>query len=122
MKNPSNPVHMTLPESQHRCSFDNIYMNRRHCLPDSFQSPLELHSPRLCATLLTYVPVILLNFLLYLLLYASIYIPQHHFINMEPTARQVRNHYSQKNQEAHLERALARAFKKTANSHCQSNV
>jgi hypothetical protein len=66
--------------------------------------------------------MLLLNFLLYLLLYASIYIPQLHFINMEPTASQVRNHYSQKNQEAHLERALARALQKTANLHCQSNV
>jgi hypothetical protein len=34
---------------------------------------------------------------------------------MEPTASQVRHHYSQKNQEAHLERALARALQKTAN-------
>jgi hypothetical protein len=40
---------------------------------------------------------------------------------MEPTASQVRNHYSRKNQEAHLERALARALQKTANLHCQSN-
>jgi len=39
---------------------------------------------------------------------------------MEPTPRQVRNHYAQKNQEAHLERALA--FKKAANLHCPSNV
>jgi len=37
---------------------------------------------------------------------------------MEPTASQVRNHYSQKNQEAHLEGALARALQKTANLHC----
>jgi len=41
---------------------------------------------------------------------------------MEPTASQVRNHYSQKNQEAHLERALARASQQTANLHCRSNV
>jgi hypothetical protein len=34
---------------------------------------------------------------------------------MEPTASHVRNHYSQKNQVAHLERALARALQKTAN-------
>jgi hypothetical protein len=39
---------------------------------------------------------------------------------MEPTPSQVRNHYSQKNQEAHLERALA--FKKAANRHFPSNV
>jgi len=39
---------------------------------------------------------------------------------MEPTPSQVRNHYSQKNQKAHLERALA--FKKAANLHCPSNV
>jgi len=39
---------------------------------------------------------------------------------MEPMPCQVRNHYSQKNQEAHLERALA--FKKGANLRCPSNV
>jgi hypothetical protein len=87
-----------------------------------FQARLELHPPRPRVTLLPYFLVILLNFLLYLLLYASVYIPQLHFINMEPTASQVRNHYSQKNQEAHLERALARALQKTANLHSQSNV
>jgi len=40
---------------------------------------------------------------------------------MEPSAREVMNHYTQKNQEAHLERALAGALQKTANLHCQSN-
>jgi len=139
MKNPSNPVHLTLPKSQHWSSFDNIYIYEpqtlssglisgtpwiascsaaRHCL----QARLKLHPPRPRVTLLPYFLVILLNFLLYLLLYASVYIPQLHFINMEPTASQVRNHYFQKNQEAHLERALARALQKTANLHCQSNV
>jgi len=39
---------------------------------------------------------------------------------MEPTPSQVRNHYSQKNQEAHLERALT--FKKATSLHCSSNV
>ena len=39
---------------------------------------------------------------------------------MEPIASQVRNHYSQKNQEAHLVRALA--FKMTANVDWRSNV
>jgi len=39
---------------------------------------------------------------------------------MEPTPSQVRNHYSQKKQEAHLDRALA--FKKAANLHIPSNV
>jgi len=39
---------------------------------------------------------------------------------MEPTPSQVRNHYSQKNQEAHLARALA--FKKAASHHFPSNV
>ena len=90
-------------------------MNCRHCLPDSFQARLELHPPGPPATLLPYFPVIPLNLLLYLLIYASVYIPQLRFINMEPMASQVRIHYSQKNQEVHLERALARAFKKTAN-------
>jgi len=39
---------------------------------------------------------------------------------MEPTPSQVKNHYSQKHQEAHLERALA--FKKAANLHFPSKV
>jgi hypothetical protein len=42
--------------------------------------------------------------------------------NMEPMASQVRNPYSQKDQEAHRETALARALPKTANHHCRSNV
>jgi len=37
---------------------------------------------------------------------------------MEPMPSQVRNHYSQKNQEAHLERVLT--FRKAANLHCPS--
>jgi hypothetical protein len=139
MKNPFNPVHLTLPKSQHWSSFDNIYIYEPETLSsglfpgtpwiasssaarDCFQAHLELHPPRPRVTLLPYFLVILLNFLLYLLLYASVYIPQLHFINMEPTASQVRNHYSQKNQEAHLEQALALALQKTANLHCQSNV
>jgi hypothetical protein len=92
MKNPSNPVHLTLPKSQHWSSFDNIYIYEpqtlssglfpgtpriasssaaRHC----FQARLELHPPRPRVTLLPYFLVILLNFLLYLLLYASIKLP-----------------------------------------------
>jgi len=39
---------------------------------------------------------------------------------MEPSPSQVRNHYSQNNPEAHVERALA--FKKAANVHRPSNV
>jgi hypothetical protein len=39
---------------------------------------------------------------------------------MELMSRQVRNYYSQKNQVAHLVRALA--FKKAANFCCPSNV
>jgi len=89
---------------------------------DSFQARLELHPPRPLATLLPYFPVTFLTFLLYLLLYASVYIAQLHFINIEPTASQVRNHYLQRNQKAHLERALACAFKETATLHCRSNV
>jgi len=56
----------------------------------------------------------------YLLLYASVYIPQLHLVNMKSTASQVRNHYSQKKQKSHHERALERAFKKTAHFHYQS--
>jgi len=88
------------------------------------QPLLELHPPWRSATSLPHFPVIRLNFILYLPLYASVYILQFQFIfiNMEPTASQVRNHHSQKNQETHLERALAHAFKKTPNHHCLSNV
>jgi hypothetical protein len=65
------------------------------CLPDSYQTCLELHPlaephffqphltlhpPQLHVTLLPYAPVILLNFVLYLPLYTSVYIPQLHFI------------------------------------------
>jgi hypothetical protein len=39
---------------------------------------------------------------------------------MELMPSQVRNHYSQKSQEPHLEGALA--FKKAANRHCPLNV
>jgi len=87
-----------------------------------FLARLELHPPRPCVTLLLHFPISLLNFIPYSLLYAFVYIPQLHSINMEPMASLVRNHYSQKNQEAHLERALARALQKTANFHSQSNV
>jgi len=86
------------------------------------QAPLELHSPRPSASLLPYFAVFLLTFILYFPLYTSVYIPQLHFINMEPMASQVRNHYSQKNQDAHLERALQHAFMKTAHLHCRSNI
>jgi len=46
MKNPPNLVHLTLPKSQHRTSINNININHWHCLSDSFQVHLELHSPR----------------------------------------------------------------------------
>jgi len=39
---------------------------------------------------------------------------------MEPKSSQLRNHYLQKNQEVHLERALALTFRKTTNLHRQS--
>ena len=88
-----------------------------------FQAGLKLHPPQPSVTLLTYFPIILLNFILYLPLYTSVYILQLHFIiiNMEPMASQVRNYYSERNQEAQLERGLARALEKTANPHCRSN-
>jgi hypothetical protein len=41
---------------------------------------------------------------------------------MEPMASQVRNHHSQKNYEAHLQRALAFSLQKTANQHSQSDI
>jgi hypothetical protein len=45
-----------------------------------FQTRLELHPPQPDVTLLPYSPIILLNFVLYLPLYTSIYTPQLHFI------------------------------------------
>jgi len=130
-------VHLPLQKLQQRTSIKNISMNRRHvfrtlsrhasnCILLAecyfFQARLEMHPARPRITLSPCLPVILLNFVLYLPLYTSLYIPNFTSSNMEPTASQVRNHYSQKNQEAHLERALARALQKTANLHCQSNV
>ena len=48
----------------------------------------------------------------------------HNFLSslpqMEPTPSQVRNHHSQTNQEAHLQRALE--FQNAANLHCPTNV
>ena len=88
------------------------------------QAPFQLHPHRQSVTLLPYVAVIRLHFKLYLPWYTSVYILflQFIFISMEPTASQTRNHYLQKNQTAHLERALACAFKKAANLQCRSNV
>jgi len=45
-----------------------------------FRARLKLHPPRPHVTLLPYSPIILLNFMLYLPLYTSVYIPQLHFI------------------------------------------
>jgi len=95
MKNPSNPEHLPLQKSQQRTRIKNINMNRRHdfrtlsrhasnCILLAkryfFQARLELHPPRPHVTLLPNSPVILLNFVLYLPLYSSVYIPQLHFI------------------------------------------
>ena len=44
------------------------------------------------------------------------------FQQIEPMPSHVRNYYSQKNQESHLERALVLTFKKPANLHCPSNI
>jgi len=70
------------------------------------QTRFQLHSLRLRVILLPCFPVILLKFLLCLPLYTSLYIPNFTSSIMEPTASQVRNYYSQKYQEAHLQRAL----------------
>jgi len=87
-----------------------------------YQARTELHPLRLNVSLLTCFPVNLLNFLLYLPLYTSLYIPNFISSIMEPMASQVRNYYSQKNQEALLQRALACASMNTANHHCRTNV
>jgi len=86
------------------------------------QARLKLHPPWPNTTFFPHLPIIPLNFIQYSCLYTSVYILQLHFINMEPTASQVRNHYSQKIQEAHVVWAVSRACKKTINFHCQSNV
>jgi hypothetical protein len=124
MKNPSNPVYLTLAESQRRTSIGNTKMNRCHVFWTLSSHTSRLHAPQPSVLLLPYFPIILQIFILYLPLYTSVYILQLHFIiiNMEPMASQVSNYYSQQNQEAHLERVLAHALKKTANLHCQSNV
>jgi len=44
------------------------------------------------------------------------------FQQKKPMPSQVRNHYSQKNQDAHFERALRLEFKKIVNLYCQSNI
>jgi len=87
-----------------------------------FQACLELDPPWPCVTLLPWFPVIPPNFVIYLPLYTSLYIPNFTSSNMEPTTSQVRNHYSEENQEAHLGRALVCPFRKRANRNCQSNV
>jgi len=94
-KNPSNPVHLPLQKSQPRMSIKNINNNRRHvfwalsrrasnCILLTeryfFQARIELHPPRSHVPLFPYSPDILLNFVLYLPLYTSVYIPQLPFI------------------------------------------
>ena len=53
-----------------------ILLTKRYFL----QARLQMHPPRPHVILLPYCPVILLNFVLYLPLYTSVYIPQLHFI------------------------------------------
>jgi len=89
-----------------------------------FQGTPRIASSLTVCYIFAVLSVILLHFIPYSPLYTSVYISQLHliFINTEPTASHVRNHYSQKNQEAQLERSLARALKTTAYLHWQSNV
>ena len=88
-----------------------------------FPAHLELHPHRPHVILLPSSPIIPLNFVPYLYPYILLStFPNFTSSNMEPMASQVRNHYSQKNQEDYLERALASALQKTANLHCRSNV
>jgi hypothetical protein len=118
----SNLVHLILPKSEQRPSISNVNINRRHVFwtltrhdSNGILFNRMLHC---CAGF----PIILLNFVLHLPLYTSLQIPNFTSSYMEPTASQVRNHYLQKNQEAHLERALPPALQKTAILHCQSNI
>ena len=82
----------------------------------------ELHPAPLRLTIFPCFPVNLLICMLYLLLYTSLYIPSFTSCKREPTASHGRNYYLQKNHEAHIERALARAVHMSANHHCESNV
>jgi len=138
MKTPSNPVHLTLPNSQQRTSIDNINMNHRHVF-----WTLSRHTSG-CILLgrHSHCPgttrIASSSTECYFVALFSHYSTKHHTIfthlyfclhsltssssNMEAMASQVRNHYSQKNHEAHLERALARALKQTANHRCGSNI
>ena len=89
-------MHLPLHKSQQRTSIKNICMNRLHVFRalsrhssncfllaehEFFQARLELHPALPHVTLLPYYPIILLNSMLYLPLYTSVYIPQLHFIH-----------------------------------------
>jgi len=137
MKNPSNLVHQTLLKSQQRTSCDNTNMNRwhvfrtfsRHCsncillgrtlllpgMPPIASSSTASYFVTLYSCQSIKLPTI------FTLIYFSLYSNFTSSI-LESMASQVRNYYSQNNQEAHLETALARALMNSANHHCQSNV
>jgi len=109
--------------SQHWTAILHICLNHWSYLPTTLQgAPWNAFSLTLCNPLLHFFSYsIALNFIFTAYAFSPIFpnclssIPQ-----MEPTPSQVRNHYSQKNQESHLKRALA--FKKEAHLHCPSNV
>jgi len=127
-------------ESVHSGASDNIrncntdchprykYKPLKSSLQNTFKARLELHPPRIASS--SAMSKFFLHFSCYsiaLNLIFPAFTLSPTFSNfrsslhqMEPTPSQVRNHYSQKNPEAHLERALA--FKKAANLHCLSNV
>jgi len=137
MNNLSNPVNLALSKSQQGTSISNKIINHRHVFRIQsrhasncillgqavlFHPRLEFHPTWPHSGSLPCFPVILLHFVPYLPLYTALCIPNFTSSNMEPTASQASNHYYQNNQEAHPGRALAWAFKKTADLHCQSNV
>jgi len=138
MKTPSDPVRLMLPKLQQRTSIDNIKMNRQHifqthsghasdCIllgrPSHFPgTPWIASSSTECYFIALFSHYSTKHHTVFTLTYFCRHFPTSSSSNMEPTASQVRNHYSQKNPEAHLERALARALKQTANVHCRSNL
>jgi len=137
MKNTSNLVHLMFSKWDRRSSSDNINMNCRQLFQifsqhasNCIRLSQALHLPgtsriaslRPLVTLSPCFTVNIFNFLLYSPIFALLNIPNFTSSIMKPTASQVRNHYSQTNLEAHLERARAHAFMNTANHHCRSNV
>jgi len=114
-----NPVHQILATSQHQTAILDISRNHWHYCPRPWSRDTS-H-----CILLDIVQLLAPFFPLFCGTYSlSPSFPNYltSFQQMEPTPSQVRNYYSKKNQQAHLEGGLALAFNKTVNFNCPSNV